>query len=251
MRDGAACVGVLGGVGPRGTARLYLEIVQRLVAVGHHAYPDLLLYSMPVPLDVEGAFVAGRASPDAAEQITAVLDRGFGILRRGGATHVALACNTLQHLGERLSVRHELPFVALVPALFRQARDRGIRKLALIGSGSLRDDVYYAEAAARHGVEIVLTSPAEQRIVNEAILLAVTAADDRDADRCLGSVLPSLASRADGVALACTDLAGMLRDALLPVIDSVAVLADRVVAHLHPSSEVEAEAAGVACRATG
>ncbi len=194
-------LGIIGGLGPLPTARLYLSLTSRALAAGR-GLPALHIASVPVAREIEDAFVAGRVDALMLARIEALLADALAQLERAGATRVAMPCNTLQELLGRLCAARGLVLHDLLDATADAVALAGVRRvLVLATTATCRGDLYGARLR-RRGVEVRYPEPGQQTIVNACIRALL---DQREAPT-LASVLRGHAGEVEGVVLGCTDL---------------------------------------------
>ena len=83
---GKFTVGILGGVGPRSSAELYMHIIQAVGLVASENFPHLIISNLPVRDIISDLAHADESAARIELEIIA--------LRRAGADSVVLACNT-------------------------------------------------------------------------------------------------------------------------------------------------------------
>lgn len=82
-------LGILGGLGPQTTSKIYLRIVDLVRKSGKDKYPPIVIYNLPFPFIIEKeAIVQGVNS----EKMLPYLIDGAKVLEKAGACfwHVAL-----------------------------------------------------------------------------------------------------------------------------------------------------------------
>ncbi len=157
--------GIVGGVGPESTIDYYRAILERYRTVrndGHN--PSLLIHSVDVQTLLD-LMAANRLA-----EVTAYLLAAVEVLARGGADFAVIAANTPHIVFDELRARSPLPLLSIVEATRDAARDRGFRRLALLGTRYTMQGRFYPEVFARAGLEIVPPSPAEQDVVHDIYL---------------------------------------------------------------------------------
>lgn len=221
-------LGLIGGLGPRATARLYLDLTRR--AGRGSALPRLMVYSVPVTRAIEDAFLVGPVDPLAAEmrEMRALLEEAVDGLIAAGARRVAMPCNTLQDILAEVCGGRDIELVNMVDAAVRAVVRHGSEEVLVLATrATCRWDVYGRRLAAR-GVRCVYPDPALQARVERRIRAALDL-DHMGRDSAFVEAIAAHVRPGRGVVIACTDLAGDL-DGLpgVPVFDALDCLVDSI-----------------------
>ncbi len=198
-------LGIIGGVGPRATARLYLSLTERASST-RRDLPPLLIHSIAMTEVIEDAYLAGRAEDSPAQAgVRHLLADAVQRLRAGGARRIVMPCNTLQDELAAICRRADMPHVNMADATAAAVAEAGLRRVLLLATSTTCATGLYARRLAARGIECVTPGPAAQRQVDrrirEALDLRGTAG--RFADEVAG-----WAHDCDGVVVGCTDLCG-------------------------------------------
>ncbi|SDY10847.1 aspartate/glutamate racemase family protein [Thermoactinomyces sp. DSM 45892] len=233
-------LGIIGGVGPQATARLYLNIVKRYLSQDHGShYPALVIDNIPIAFEIENNFIEKPASQENRSQMIDVLEQSIHRLVAAGADCITLPCNTLHSLIEPIVAKFNIPFLNIVSATMKHVKSQGYTKVAILGTNSTRTLRVYHEHAAFEGIELTYPSYEDQAIVNKAILQLLREIDQSKARKNLSNIINQLVG-IDCVVLACTDLF-LAVDELstkFPLIDSLECLIDACVNYYSMQQEV-------------
>lgn len=219
-----ARLGVVGGVGPIATSDFYLRLVASHQQATGGAYPDVVTHSLPLPAELERAFIAGTAGPRHRAEITALLRDALDVFERAGADRVTLPCNTLHSYLPDLLRGRSVQWIDMVGAVHRSIAARGYGRVLLLGTTSTVRSGLYRDG---NGVEFAVPGPEAQREV-EQLVLACLDGDLREFPPARLRRLIRSAGPLDAVVLGCTDL-HLLRDSAdfgVPVVDSLSCLVD-------------------------
>ena len=221
-------LGIVGGMGPEATARLYLDLSGRFSRVRGGELPRLMIDSVAMTRQIEDAFLAGRVGPSSPElaEVRGLLAGAVRRLAGAGATLIAMPCNTLQDELARACAVQAVEHIDMIDATVDAITRAGVeRVLVLATTTTCRADLY-SSPLRRHGIACVLPTPAEQSVIEAHIRGAL----DLDRERGQGDLARLLRTRRgtyDGIVIACTDLSGAIGpergDA--PVFDSLECLA--------------------------
>lgn len=222
-------IGIIGGMGPAATADLFTKI---LVATGAKREQDnlrILVDSNPGVPDRNAALDGTGPSPGP------VLGQMAAGLQRSGADLIVMACNTAHAFQGDIERAGTVPFISMIDAtvdatLARAPRATHVGVLAVRGCS--RAGLYQAAFAGR-GVEAVMTEgDALGRFME---LISRIKGGDTDAEVCaaMRAIADGLVrERVDALVAGCTEVPLVLTqgDVPVPLIDSTAALAERVVA---------------------
>ncbi|MGU3420585.1 aspartate/glutamate racemase family protein [Methylobacterium sp. D54C] len=236
-------LGVLGGMGPMATVDFLAKLVRATPAGRDQDHiPTLVCSAVDIPDRADAILGTG---PDPLPALRAALAR----LEAGGATRIAIPCNTAHHWHAALQAATALPILHIVDAVAETlaetlARTGSGGRIGLLATdGTLRSGLY-PERLARHGLACRAPDEAGQAAVSAAIRL-VKADRVAEATPLLEAQVRALAEAGcDRVVMACTEiplaLAGSDPSGLL--VDATEALARACVAACRPDCRVDAAA---------
>ena len=222
-------LGVIGGMGPLATADFFRKLIDATPARNDDEHIPVLIHSVPQIPSRQAAIL--HAGPSPLPVLLAARDR----LLAGGATVLAMPCNTAHYWYDGLVAGCNVPFIHIVDAVAEllpaEARELGI----VATRATLRTRVFEQRLSLRG---IVLTSPDDltyDRAVQPAIE-AVKRGATREGGQLLEPVVAAALDRgAAAVVLACTELPIALDAIESPLrtrcIDSTDALARACVRH--------------------
>lgn len=229
-------LGIIGGMGPAATARLFDRIVSFTAADRDQDHIDITILNRPGIPD-RTAFLLGKSS----ESFLPHLQEAAKFLENAECSIIAIPCNTSHALiGDVESVLASAQIVNMPLETMRFAEELGCRQLGILATdGTLATGVFQkcAEAA---GVKAALPDAREQKRVMSIIYDGVKAGRDVAPEKLYPVFDQFLETGCDGFVLGCTELSVIGEDALYkgaPIIDALDVLAWRCV------QKCEAEAA--------
>lgn len=236
-------LGVLGGMGPMATVDFLAKLVRATPAGRDQDHiPTLVCSAVDIPDRADAILGTG---PDPLPALRAALAR----LEAGGATRIAIPCNTAHHWHAALQAATALPILHIVDAVAETLARSGTGtgsggRIGLLATdGTLRSGLY-PERLARHGLACRAPDEAGQAAVSAAIRL-VKAGRVAEATPLLEAQVRALAEAGcDRVVMACTEiplaLAGSDPSGLL--VDATEALARACVAACRPDCRVDAAA---------
>ncbi|MGM0535873.1 MAG: aspartate/glutamate racemase family protein [Pseudomonadota bacterium] len=221
-------VGVLGGMGPDATVAFMQRVIDATPAEDDVDHVHLLVDNNPkVPSRIKALIDGDGENPGPA--IADMARR----LEQAGAAFLVMPCNTAHHYWQYAQDAVAIPVWHIVELTLDTIACRipGAR-VGMLCSPALRRIGLYEGVAEARGLSLVY--PDDEEAVLE-VIRAVKRGEGRDPDTLalLARAADNLKARgADVLVLACTELS-VIDDALdgsLPVVDSVRVLAEQVVA---------------------
>jgi aspartate racemase len=222
---------LVGGLGPESTIDYYRRILERWAQDEPSTTPSVVIDS----LDVGRALrLVDTDRPGLIEYLLASVHRLAG----AGVDFVAMTANTPHIVFDELAARSSVPLLSIVEVCAHEARSRGLRRLALLGTRFTMAGPFYPDVFARHGLAIVVPSSAERAWVHERYVGELLVGDFRDETR---QQIISIVARLrddesiDGVILGGTELPILLRTpeiAGVPALDTTALHVEAIVRRL-------------------
>jgi aspartate racemase len=235
-------VGIVGGLGPESTIDYYRRILDAWAAHDPSSAPSIVIDS----LDVRRALrLVEHDRPALIVYLLASLRRLAG----AGASFAAMTANTPHIVFDELAALSPVPLLSIVEVCAREARRRGLRRLALLGTRFTMEAPFYPEVFERHGIAVVAPDEADRRWVHERYVGELLKGDFRDETReRFVALVGRMKERAgvDGVVLGGTELPLLLPSpaiAGLSVLDTTALHVTAIVERLRASGEASAHPA--------
>ena len=224
MRE--AVVGVLGGMGPDATARLFQLLIEATPATRDQDHLRILVDNNAKVPDRTAAILGQGPDP------LPYLEASARTLETAGADFLIMPCNTAHYWLGDLRQRVGVPILDMVAetAAAVRAHKPALERVGLLAtSGTLRVRLYQ-EALSRDGLTALETTPEEQDGVMATIY--GIKAGDRTVGPGLVRIGRSLLDRgAKGLILGCTELSLVdeMRQLGCPLFDPLAIVAGRAV----------------------
>lgn len=233
-----ATVGIVGGLGPESTIDYYRRILQACERSDPSTTPSIVIDS----LDVRRALhLVETDVPALTEYLLASLRRLAG----AGVDFAAMAANTPHIVFEELAARSPVPLLSLVEACAEEARRRGLRRLALIGTRFTMEASFYPAVCARYRIAVVTPNGADRSWVHDRYVGELLKGEFRDDTRQrFVSLVRRLREeeRVDGVILGGTELPLLLQATVIadvPALDTTELHVAAIVRRLRQGNEAE------------
>lgn len=224
-------VGIVGGLGPESTIDYYRRILEAWEREDPSTAPAVVIDSLDVKLALR-LVETDRAA--LVEYLLASLRRLAG----AGADFAAMTANTPHLVFDELAPLSPVPLVSIVEVCAREARRRGLGRLALLGTRFTMEGPFYPAVFARHGIAVVPPGDADRDRVHGRYVGELLRGEFRDDTR---REMEALVARmrdeegVDGVILGGTELPLLLRAetvAGLPALDTTALHVAAIVGRL-------------------
>ncbi|HYR34382.1 MAG TPA: amino acid racemase [Burkholderiales bacterium] len=181
-----------------------------------------------------GLYLVEHDRPGLTEYLLASVRR----LAAAGVDFVAMTANTPHIVFGELAGRSPVPLLSMIEVCADEARRRGLRCLALLGTRFTMEAAFYPEVCARHGIALVVPAVTDRAWVHELYIGQLLKGEFRDDTRArFVSLIARLrdGERIDGVILGGTELPLLLRAATiagLPSLDTTALHVAAIVRRL-------------------
>jgi aspartate racemase len=231
-----APVGIVGGLGPESTIDYYRRLLDAWEREEASTAPSIVIDS----LDVRRALhLVASDRPALIEYLLASLARLAG----AGVDFAAMTANTPHLVFDDLAARSPVPLLSIVEVCAQEARQHGLRRLALLGTRFTMEGAFYPTVCARYGIAVVVPNDTDRAWLHERYVGELLKGEFRDDTR--RQVL-SLASRLrdeehiDGIILGGTELPLLLSTPVIaevPALDTTALHVAAIVKRLrHPET---------------
>jgi aspartate racemase len=149
-----SAIGILGGMGPQASAKLYELIIkgtqEYTPAAVDDDYPEIVLLNVPVP-----NFISNKNELPKAKQM--LIER-TKLLEQAGCMVNGIACNTAHILLPELQAVTKVPFLSIPKLVAKQIKTAGYKRVGLLATPTTLGSTLYDEALA--GIaEIVRPDP--------------------------------------------------------------------------------------------
>ncbi|MDP2650398.1 MAG: amino acid racemase, partial [bacterium] len=217
-------LGILGGVGPQTTSKVYLSVINLIRKKGGEKYPPIVIYNLPFPFVIENeAIVQGINS----EKMIPYLVDGAKILEKSGADFGILPCNTLHKYIYKIREVVSIPFLSILEETVSILKRKGIKKVGILATETTIESKIFEDALRSIGINIMYPSQREQSIVSNVIIELLSEGKNNQQKERLETVCGTLQKQgAEAILLACTDLQLVTSDVKtsVPIIDTTEIL---------------------------
>jgi len=214
-------VGIIGGMGPDASARLYQIMIdmarEEYGARLNEDYPEIVLQSIPVPDFISNTKKAGEA-------LVMLKDR-VRRLSKLSLSCMGMACNSAHIIVEELEKVNGERFVSIPEEVAKEAKGREYKRVGLLASPTTIFSGVYQTELLNKGIEVELPDNGYIQELGE-IIIKLVAGNKRVKGRLMKIVNSLKRKKVETIILGCTELSLVFpKNYDLPVLDSVIVLA--------------------------
>lgn len=211
--------GIIGGLGPETTARIYLDLV---IKSSHKNYPRILISNVGFPKELEERIGVNGEDVDL---IFPYIEKSIRQLEKAGADFIVLPCNTLHLLKDKIKRDTTLPFLDMVEEVSKEIKKK-YKKIGILCTSKTRKEKLYDNLL--ENVKIIYPTEKQQKKVSEIIIKIIRKSSVNDDKIFLEKIINEMiSSGCEKVLLACTDLANLI-EKNKNIIDSVDILIERI-----------------------
>ena len=221
--------GLVGGLGPISTLEYYKSIHdlyrEKVVTTGMCASnPPMVIDSLDLAVAYD--LVSRKDWNTLSEWLIASIKRLHG----AGAEFAAIAANTAHIVFDEIQAGSPIPITGIVDETCKFAHAKGLNKLIVFGTGFTMESGMYEKACAKVGIEAIVPSEEDQKIIHNIIFpnLEAGIALEEEKAAMLGIANKMLAAhQADALVLGCTELPLIIKEG-----DLDTVLIDTTQVHI-------------------
>jgi aspartate racemase len=155
-----AIVGIVGGLGPESTIDYYRRLLEAWEREDPSTSPSIVIDSLDVQLALR---LVEHDRPALTEYLLASVHR----LARAGVDFAAMTANTPHIVFDEIAARSPVALISIVEECALEARRRGLRRLALLGTRFTMEASFYPAVFARHGMAVVRPDDADRAWIHE------------------------------------------------------------------------------------
>jgi aspartate racemase len=195
----APVLGVLGGMGPATTAKLYLQLTRELTI--DSTRPRICIWNVGVNEIAERNFIEHGGS---REHFLEKLQDGARALERAGCDLIVIPCNTAHLLLAAVQTVVAIPVLNMITLTAQEAHRRNWKSVLLLATSTTIATHLYQQELARLGINVSVLSRSDQTCLDQIILTLIKGEESERAERVLREIIAHSKDR--HVILGCTDL---------------------------------------------
>lgn len=211
-----SAIGILGGMGPQASARLYELLIQGTKAYTPAAvdsdFPEIVIFSVPVP-----NFVSDKKQ---LKEVKRLLLKRIILLEQADCTVNGIACNTAHILLPDLQAVTKVPFLAIPDLVEQKIKESGFKRVGLLATPQTLGSKLYPDLIRPSQVVKSKIS----KLIYKQLNSSITQKDTQDLRQIVEKFLVD--ESLDAVVLGCTELPLIFGESEENVIDTLQLLAD-------------------------
>jgi aspartate racemase len=196
-------IGLIGGVGPQATAKIYGDMIRfaqtKYGAKNNDDFPNVVIESVPIP-----DFISDTKDLKKAKEM---LIESVANLEKAGATILAIGSNTVHILLPELEKVSNLKFISMPQVTANRCKQMNFHKVGILGSPVTKEFGLYFQIFSNMNMQAIYPDDNEQIVVDKIIRFVLAGEDNGKERKEYIRILNHLLNKgADGIILACTEL---------------------------------------------
>jgi len=213
-------IGILGGLGPYTTSKLYLDIVNFNKIKN---YPNILISNVCFPKGLDEDIISNIKDIDS---MVNPLIKSVNQLKKAQVNVFVLLCNTLEDLTSEIKKRTGIKLVTPVMETVKRISGMKLKKLGIIATSKTRELKVYENRLKN--IEIIYPSNEDQKEVSLVIGRILTNKIKEGDKKFLEGLVANFKKvGCDKVILGCTDLSNIMGKSSF-VMDSFSILSENI-----------------------
>lgn len=232
-------LGILGGVGPQTTTKIYHSIINSFRKKGVNRYPSIVIYNMPFPFVIENeAILEGKN----VHKMIPYLIKGAKVLEKSGASFGILPCNTLHKFIDRVRKSVNIPFLSILEETVIFLKSLNIKTVGLLATQTSVKDGLYKNILGRNKIGVIYPPKSIQKNLDKTIIKILSNKTTNIDKKKLKKICNNMQKnkKIGALLLACTDLQSIAYDVKLkiPLIDTTDILIKASLRELKKTSSI-------------
>jgi aspartate racemase len=221
-------VGIIGGLGPETTAEFYLELSFQCQRLNKVARPQILIYSVLLPYDIEEDAIAKGIGE---ERCLPLITEAAIKLEKAGADFLVMPCNSLHVFIEDLRNSVKIPVLSIVEETTKFLKKENISEVGIISTAITLNKKLYENSFLENKIKQITPDDYQQAKIGKMIHnLVSNRHDNKDREELIKVINSFQENGIDNVILACTDLQLLIpQHQKLKIYDTMKILADATV----------------------
>jgi aspartate racemase len=216
-------IGIVGGLGPESTVSYYKGIHKAFKnSYEKTGFPEIFIDSLNlkefITLEEKGKW----------DKIERLIIKSVNGLEKAGADFGAIASNTPHYVFNEVSSKTKLPLISIVQSTLTYAKEKGFKKLGLMGTLFTMEANFYQDAFAKEGIKLYTPDKKERRYIQKKLFSEIEfGVIKKETKEKFVNIIKKMKNRHNiqGVILGCTELPLVIKkkDAGLPLLDIVEI----------------------------
>ncbi len=194
-------LGILGGLSYQSTIYYYKEINERYYKI-FKSFPEIIINS----IDME-RFNKLVFSGD-IDAVKTLLLNSINFFKKVEVELVLISSNTPHFIFEEIQDKFQVPVISIVEVIYNNVRERGLKKVLLLGTRLTMEDGFYQRFFLKRGIEIIIPEPLDREYIQEKLFneLVKGIISDTTREEFYQIIKNNLNTKIEGVILGCTEI---------------------------------------------
>jgi len=203
-------IGLIGGMSWESSAEYY-----KLLNLGVEERLGGLHSARTVMSSVEFSEVTALQAEERWDDVADIVIAAARGVEAAGADFLMLCTTTFHRVAEQVEAAISIPLLHLGDVVAQAIQERGLTKVALIGTSFAMERQFFVERFARHGVEVIVPAAEHHPTINAIIYDELVHGKVLDTSRrtIVGLVEDLWDAGAQGLILGCTELELLVKQA--------------------------------------
>lgn len=226
-------IAILGGMGPEASSYMYNTLINLAVsefgAKNNDQFPEIILYSVPVP-----DFISSDKDQKKALEM---LKTRVAMLNKLEISSISIACNTAHILMPELKKVSKVGFISMIDEVVAKIAEQKIGTIGIMGTPSTIKYKLYQDPLEEKGIKVILPDSTQIQTLEEVIRNVIAGKLLKSDTQKLLKIADYLRKHgAEGVILGCTELPLVFpKKYSWPIFNSTLVLAEALLEkYYHP-----------------
>ena len=154
------------------------------------------------------------------ENATQMMIAAAQYVEKGGADFLMICTNTMHKMADEVQQNINIPILHIADATAEKIKAEGLRKIGLLGTRfTMEEDFYRGRLVKRHGLEILIPSLEERKILHRVIYQELVLGQIKPESKAkyIKIIHRLVEAGAEGIILGCTEIGLLVGNADSPV----------------------------------
>ncbi len=197
-------MGIVGGIGPESTVDYYRLVIKTYQEMtGDRNYPEVVINSINMTKMLQ------MVSDRDWDSLVGYLASAVKELENAGAAYAVMASNTPHIVFDEVLAVSGIPLLSIVTETCKKAKELGLQRVGLFGTGFTMKADYYARVFEKEGISVIVPGEKEQEYIHNRIFSELQALVIRkETKEGLLAIVRKMIQESgiDGIVLGCTEL---------------------------------------------
>ncbi len=224
-------LGIIGGLGPETSCKFCLNINNKFRQLTN-CQPDIVLENLPVSAEAERKIIHGQMNEEHFNLLVKAVDG----LNNNQVDFIVIPCNTIHVFIDDLRDKSGVPILSIIEETADLCKMQGFKQVGLLASTKTVKEKLHEKELRERGIKTINLNENKLEEVSEIIIRIIHNKERREDKEFLLKCINELKDKgAEAVILGCTDLKTIMKEAELPLIDTLEVLENSTLNLLTPT----------------